>query len=40
MPCLDEELNLSASLINILAGAISIGLFAYLFFALVKAERF
>ncbi len=31
---------MDANFINILAGVISIGLFAYLFFALVKAEKF
>lgn len=31
---------MGANFVNILAGVISIGLFVYLFFALVKAEKF
>lgn len=37
---IDREFGMSASFFTVLAGAISLGLFIYLFYALLKAEKF
>ncbi|QRF91141.1 K(+)-transporting ATPase subunit F [Alcaligenes faecalis] len=37
---IDQELGMSASFFTVLAGGISLGLFIYLFYALLKAEKF
>ncbi len=37
---IDREFGMSVSFFTVLAGGISLGLFIYLFYALLKAEKF